>query len=691
MRTWSGMILTIVFLVAAALHVTIFSLSGASGWISKSVQEILAFCALLAGIIWVNRQFCFENMGLVQKLRLLSGLVLFFWGIIKLVSGAYPLEIYYDTAAFGRSIIWLALQISLAVIVCLLLLCILKTLVFVQPGRGTSRSFMLMMIMVFTASVSSFFYTGSVEDLDFGQAFFFSGNPFQITIQIVLAFSALIIGFRCKWIHYLNKTQKLSTTGLGIGLMVLLFSLIPYVPGVAMHYSYILCYFIKNALLVFIIYGNMALLGLLLQLPSAGLMDRRTNDIRSLQQISAIIGTVYDRGDLIKKALEQALEILQADFTWIDLKEEDHYSLAACSGIETVLLKRLETQLKLLRGVIEDKDEVMLIHDIHRDRFFRHGPRPYLWGGSLLVAPIRFKHEIRGMMFAGKREPFGFVEESRGLFRAFCNQVAIAFENARLVEISIEREVYKEELRVAHQAQMRLLPQRTPELPELEVSGFCLTANDIGGDFYDYVEIGKHRLDVVIGDVSGKGAAAAFYMAELKGIIQSLAAHFKSPRAMLIQINDFLKNHMERNMFVTMLYLMFDLTRQQVLVARAGHEPAGHIQGNEVRWIEKNGIGLGLADHELFSSSLEEEKIPLVPGDRFFLYTDGLIEIRNPEGDEFGTGRLTEMLQHAGAQPVQAMNKMIRDDIGQFAAEATQQDDMTAVMIEYTGNKHHSK
>ncbi|MBN2105735.1 SpoIIE family protein phosphatase [bacterium] len=685
MRTWSGLVISALLLLLAMCYTVCFLPSDLSDWWGHTIQELLCFVAAIVGLIWIMRQSYFERLGLMQKLRLISGFVLLLWGLIRLFSGAYPLEIYYDTHVFGRQIVWLALQISLVAVICIIILSILKSLAFVQQGRGTARNFNGMIFMLFLVTVSAFIPHETIDDWEFEQPFFFYGNTVQIIAQSLLVFTSFIIGFRCKWMHYLNRQKKILSTGIGIVLLLLIIQLIPMLPGVAIQYSVILSAFIKGTIMILLIYGSMSVWGLILQLPSAGLMDRRMQDIQSLQQISATIGTVYNRKDLMVKTSELALEILNGDFTWIELKKQDGYEQAAISGIESSQIQAIEPNLCALRQAVQEKGEVFMIHDISRSRFFRHGPKWHFKGGSLLMAVLRFKHEIIGFMAVGKQNAFGFVEESRGLFRAFCDQVAVALENVRLVELSIEREVYKEELRVAHQAQMRLLPQEVPQISDLDVDGFCLTANDIGGDFYDYILMSDRRLDIVIGDVSGKGAAAAFYMAELKGVLQSLAPHFESPKDMLVQINDFLCNHMESNMFVTMIYMIFNFSRNQVRFARAGHEPVCYFHDKQMKWIEKKGIGLGLVSGSQFEDVMEEEVLSLDPDDGLFLYTDGLIEARNQTGEEFGRRRLNALLNDIYDMKVKKINETIQKKIKLFCQEAPQQDDMTAVMIRYYG------
>ena len=171
-------------------------------------------------------------------------------------------------------------------------------------------------------------------------------------------------------------------------------------------------------------------------------------------------------------------------------------------------------------------------------------------------------------------------------------------------------------------------------------------------------------------------------MAELKGVIQALAPHFSSPKQILVQINSFLRHHMESNMFVTMFYLMFDSRSGKLAYARAGHEPLGFYHKQRFTWIESSGLGLGLADVQ-FEEVVKENKLTLHDGDGLFLYTDGLIEVRDQHDEEFGQQRLSEILEKNAHESAQKINAVIRDTIVSFCEEAARLDDMTAVMIKY--------
>jgi serine phosphatase RsbU (regulator of sigma subunit) len=398
--------------------------------------------------------------------------------------------------------------------------------------------------------------------------------------------------------------------------------------------------------------------------------------------LSATISSVFDREELIDKITELSLHIVGADFSWIELKENSSYHFAGSQNLGKEAIDELpESFIQNVRKETGQNEAPVLINDVCKDARTKEIKKWSRKAGSLLSAQVRIKKKALGFIYAMKEQPFGFVEECRGLFQAFADQAAIALENTRLVRVTIEQERYREELRLAHEAQMRLLPQQMPKIREIDIGGFCLTANDIGGDFYDLIEVDANRLDIVIGDVSGKGASAAFYMAELKGVIQTLSKHFSSPQNILIEMNGFLHRHFESQTFVTMIYGILYPAKKELHFVRAGHPPLGLIRRNTLTWLETQGIGLGMADNALLEKTLKPKVVRLKKGDTVIFYTDGLTEARNMENEEFGEDALKTMLLDLNGLESKEMLQQVQDRMETFTKDVPRHDDITLVIF----------
>jgi serine phosphatase RsbU (regulator of sigma subunit) len=257
-----------------------------------------------------------------------------------------------------------------------------------------------------------------------------------------------------------------------------------------------------------------------------------------------------------------------------------------------------------------------------------------------------------------------------------------------LLKQKAEKERLEQELRIARGIQMSLLPQAPLRVRGVSLAGSCDPAREVGGDYYDYFAIDEHRLGLLIADVAGKGTFAALYMAELKGIVLSLSQAHHSPRQLLIEANRIVSRHLDSRSFITMTYGVIDLRARTFTHARAGHCPLIHLPAGPSmrvpRVLVPDGLVLGLQidDGRTFERLLEESTVPLVPGDFFLLYTDGLSEAMNEDGDFFGDARLGEALVSHARAPFDEAGGRILADVRAFVGAAAQHDDMTLLMIE---------
>ena len=252
-----------------------------------------------------------------------------------------------------------------------------------------------------------------------------------------------------------------------------------------------------------------------------------------------------------------------------------------------------------------------------------------------------------------------------------------------LLEQQGEKERMEEDLRVARNIQMSLLPQEYVEIEGLKIAAVCLPANEMGGDYYDLLPLSNHRLGVLIADVSGKGTSAALYMAELKGLILSLSRNHDSPRALLSELNEILAPNLDRRSFVTMTYAIIDSQKRTLRVSRAGHNPLIHFDGRtgQTRLISPPGLALGFDSGETFRNVIQEVELPLVHGDTFLFFTDGISEAMNGASELFGESRLADILKHASELSSDDLKERILHEVRAFAAGESPHDDMTLVIV----------
>lgn len=284
------------------------------------------------------------------------------------------------------------------------------------------------------------------------------------------------------------------------------------------------------------------------------------------------------------------------------------------------------------------------------------------------------------------------------------------------IEELAERERLERDIEIAEEVQRSFLPRQMPQVEGLDLAALCLPAREVGGDYYDFIELPGGRLGVAIGDVSGKGIEASFYMTLVKGFLQTLADEERPPAEVLRHLNALFRRNAPRGTFVTMIYGVVDPAAGTFRFARAGHNPLAHCRSQgggpqatdggghasengkrpaapthdlrstnheprKTHLLRPRGMAIGLADGPAFDEALEEVTLPLGPGDALLLYTDGLPEARNAEGREFGEERVRKRLQQHGARPAQQLLQTLADDVHSFVEAAGRHDDMTMLVV----------
>jgi len=255
----------------------------------------------------------------------------------------------------------------------------------------------------------------------------------------------------------------------------------------------------------------------------------------------------------------------------------------------------------------------------------------------------------------------------------------------------IEREQLSKELEIAWGVQKSLLPRDNPRIDGYDIAGACVPAKEVGGDYYDFIPLGKDKLAIVIGDVSGKGIPAAFYMTLVKGFVKSLVNEKISPKKVLIELNSLLCGTLEKKSFVTMIVSILDISAGKIIGARAGHNPAIHysLSSDSLSLIKPDGMALGLRKGRIFGQSIEEFEVKLREGDWFILCTDGFTEARNKHLEEFGEERFVSAIRQNLNNDSNLLIGAVFDKVNQFEHHSSrvqkettvQHDDMTIIAV----------
>ncbi|HYF03979.1 MAG TPA: SpoIIE family protein phosphatase [Patescibacteria group bacterium] len=240
----------------------------------------------------------------------------------------------------------------------------------------------------------------------------------------------------------------------------------------------------------------------------------------------------------------------------------------------------------------------------------------------------------------------------------------------------------REELVAAKVVQSRLLPTKMPSYPALDVAAICIPAFEVGGDYYDFFHLDERHLGILIGDVSGKGMSAAFYITLAKGVIVSQVRMALSPADVLSRVNKLLYETMERGKFISLVYGVLDTETMEFTYAQAGHNPLviRYAETNSAAMLHARGLALGLDSGAVFDKVTKNSSITLKPGDALVMYTDGVTEAMNTSGEEYSEERFCSVISKADGTSINIMDEIVTD-VKSFIGKAKQHDDITIVVM----------
>lgn len=262
------------------------------------------------------------------------------------------------------------------------------------------------------------------------------------------------------------------------------------------------------------------------------------------------------------------------------------------------------------------------------------------------------------------------------------NRMSAGMEH--LLHVQREKQRLDDELRIAREIQKSLLPTSLPDVEGLSIADLCEPAREVGGDYYDFFDLGHRRLGVMVADVSGKGTSAALYMAELKGLMLALSRKEQSPRRLLIEANRLLSEHLDNRSFITMTYAVIDLAARTMVCARAGHTPMIVANGERSDVITPSGMVLGLrlpGAAERFEQVLEEYTRTLCERDVIVLYTDGITEAMDQDGNLFSDESLAKVVQGQHHLDAPGIRERVVREVQAFVGDAEPHDDMTMIVM----------
>jgi sigma-B regulation protein RsbU (phosphoserine phosphatase) len=389
-----------------------------------------------------------------------------------------------------------------------------------------------------------------------------------------------------------------------------------------------------------------------------------------LQRIGSAFTTEVAVDDVLKIILDSSLETTEAQAGAIYLYSQNEQVLeprivsnffppmyvdtpAAYSAHRT---DDLEDEMKhqsfaLGQGIIGEvaaNGKAQIVDDVAREGIMLGSTTDYMRNRSMLVVPLRIRDEPLGVMAVLNKGRGSFNNEDRSLLQALADQGALFINNAILTSEVAEQERLRRDLQIARDIQQRLLPDKCPVVPGFEIAARGTAATEVGGDYYDFFWVDDDHLGIVVADVSGKGVHAALIAAMIRSAFRTEARGNPDVRSVLTGVNEFISQDLRSDMFITCVYGILEISTRRFSWARAGHEPiiVAHSE-QETEVISPDGFALGVVDSPDFGELLQIQTTELHSGDRVLIFTDGLTEAMNSDGEEFGMERVLELMNHA--------------------------------------------
>jgi sigma-B regulation protein RsbU (phosphoserine phosphatase) len=408
-------------------------------------------------------------------------------------------------------------------------------------------------------------------------------------------------------------------------------------------------------------------------------ISRQAQSLELLHEISRELTSILDPEELLERVGKLLQRVIPYQMFAIWMLDERSSMLNHRFSIRFGKTdKSFSEPVPLQRGLIGaavSTRQTITVGDVRTDpRYIMVHPETR----SEMAVPLIYKGKVLGVLDLEHTKAHFFSEDNVHAVSTLASQLAIAIENAGLYQrLAQEEQRLENDLTMARKVQFRLMPQTVPEPVHAEIAARFVPARTIGGDLYDFLDYGDGRTAIVLGDVSGKGAAGALYAALVSGVMRSLAAQKPTAAKMLAALNDQLQERKLDAQYVTMLFAIWNDNDKTLQVANAGGCQPLYIRNKGVEPIQATGIPLGMfpdVEYEEFTLSTQ-------PGDMLIFYSDGMIDAENDRDEMFDMERLTAVLEKHRHCSASTMVTNILKDVSEFQGNVEHFDDETVIAL----------
>lgn len=400
--------------------------------------------------------------------------------------------------------------------------------------------------------------------------------------------------------------------------------------------------------------------------------------LRTMLEINRRINSSLELEEVLDFILESARILIPYDAAEIYLLDPhtqtvEHVVSRGYHGLEYV-----EVPLPSMRGIVGrviTTGESVLAPVVEQNPYYMKS-RPTTQ--SQLTVPIISNEKIIGAFNLESDRPGHFTEEDLQWLTVLATQAAISLEKALLHRERLEKKRLEEQLRIAREVQLSLLPAAAPQVDGFDIAGLNVPSEDIGGDYYDFITIVPGHLGIVIADVAGKGIPASLIMSAFRAFLRAEIRNNYSIRTIFAKVNNLLCESLAGYQFVTAFYGVLDVVNRRFTFSNAGHHPPVVLRADgSMRYLKSGGMVLGLIENQTYN----ERTIDLLPGDMLLMYTDGLVEAENAAHQMFDRERIEQVARANAHLDASALCQTLYAEMNQFTGDGQIRDDTTIVIV----------
>lgn len=411
------------------------------------------------------------------------------------------------------------------------------------------------------------------------------------------------------------------------------------------------------------------------------LLESRSRELAACLKAMTLIGSSLDLDEVLERAISSAQEVMRAEASSIMLLDEatgDLYfkqaSGAAAGAVREVRIPRGHG----IAGWVAETGKPVVVENARNDpRFFQGADdQTGFITRSILAVPLKVKDRIIGVAEAINRIDGFFSDADLPLFTAYASLAAVAIDNARMHSSLLEREVWEREIEIARQIQASMQGPERAECQAYRFHAISAAARSVGGDFYDWIELGDGRALCLVGDVSGKGIPAALMMSNALSRLRAMALQTSEPAELLTELNHLLSRRSNRGLFITIFAALFE-PDGTFRFSTAGHPPPLLFADGVFRDLPRAGgppVGI------MAGASYRQDSITLRDGEIVVLFSDGVTDAVDPKGADFGLDGLRAVIRTSAARPSMLPSR-VRQAILSFEAGHEPSDDVTVAVV----------